>query len=130
MSPGPRRRARLSAACCERRPDDLRPCVTTISKHDGVFSVTTEQHGTLEGLAVLIATGASPVRLDAPGAAELLNQGLGYSATTHAHMVGGQAQAVVGATGARPARRGRAGPQRFACLCGRAGRVLIFCYLF
>lgn len=72
--------------------------VTTISKHDGVFSVTTEQHSTLEGLAVLIATGASPVRLDAPGAAELLNQGLGYSATTHAHMVAGKPVAVVGAT--------------------------------
>lgn len=73
-------------------------CVTAISKHNGVFSVATEQHGTLEGMAVLIATGASPVRLDAPGAAELLNQGLGYSATTHAHLVAGKPVAVVGAT--------------------------------
>lgn len=72
--------------------------VTAIHKHDGVFAVTTEQHGTLEGLAVLIATGANPVRLDAPGAAELLNQGLGYSATTHAHLVAGKPVAVIGAT--------------------------------
>lgn len=72
--------------------------VTSVAKGDGVFHVVTEQHGTLESRAVLVATGAAPKLLEAPGAIELLGQGLGYSATTHAHIVAGKPVAVVGTT--------------------------------
>ena len=72
--------------------------VTGVTKRDGVFQVTTERHGTLESLAVLIATGATPQKLEAPGAQELLGLGLGYSATTHTHLVAGKAVAVIGSS--------------------------------
>jgi thioredoxin reductase len=70
--------------------------VVEIDKVAGVFRVTTEQHGVFESLAVVIATGASATPLDAAGARELLGQGLGYSATTHAHIVAGKPVAVIG----------------------------------
>lgn len=70
--------------------------VTSVVKGDGVFQVATLQHGTLASRAVLVATGAVPRLLEAPGAAELLGQGLGYSATTHAHIVAGKPVAVIG----------------------------------
>jgi thioredoxin reductase (NADPH) len=72
--------------------------VTDVSKVAGVFRVTTEQHGVYESLAVLVATGATATPLDAAGARELLGQGLGYSATTHAHRVAGKHVAVIGST--------------------------------
>ncbi|HNP69999.1 MAG TPA: NAD(P)/FAD-dependent oxidoreductase [Kouleothrix sp.] len=70
--------------------------VSSVVKNDGVFQVSTGQHGVLEGRSVLVATGAAPKPLEAPGALELLGQGLGYSATTHAHIVAGKPVAVVG----------------------------------
>ena len=45
---------------------------------------------------VLIATGATPLPLQVPGAERFLEHGLGYSATTHAHLVAGQHIAVIG----------------------------------
>lgn len=72
--------------------------VTSITKTNGTFQVATEGHGVLETLAVLVATGAVPVQLDTPGAQDMLNQGLGYSATTHAHIVAGKPVAVIGST--------------------------------
>lgn len=72
--------------------------VADIVKSDGVFHITTERNGVLDALAVIVATGAAPIHLDVPGARELLGQGLGYSATTHAPLLGGRAAAVVGAS--------------------------------
>lgn len=72
--------------------------VTEVAKVAGVFRVTTEQHGVYESLAVLVATGATATPLEAAGARELLGQGLGYSATTHAHILAGKHVAVVGTT--------------------------------
>jgi thioredoxin reductase len=71
--------------------------VTGVAKHDSQFTVTTERHGALEAHAVLVATGARPIPLDVVGAAEFLGQGLGYSTTTHAHLLAGKTAAVVGA---------------------------------
>ncbi|HEX9438958.1 MAG TPA: NAD(P)/FAD-dependent oxidoreductase, partial [Roseiflexaceae bacterium] len=72
--------------------------VTDVSKGDGVFHVATESHGVLQSMALIVATGATPHTLDAPGAREMLNQGLGYSATTHSHIVAGKNVAVIGTT--------------------------------
>ena len=72
--------------------------VTEVAKVDGVFQITTENNGVHESIALLVATGASPNVLDVPGAREMLGQGLGYSATTHAHLLAGKSVAIVGAT--------------------------------
>lgn len=72
--------------------------VTNITRTDGVFQIETRAHGTLVANAVLIATGARLVQLDVPGAQEFLGWGVGYSATTHAHLLTGKTAAVIGTT--------------------------------
>lgn len=72
--------------------------VVGITKEAGVFHVETRHHGTLESPAVIVASGASPIALDAPGAKELVGYGIGYSITTHAHLLAGKSVAVVGTT--------------------------------
>jgi thioredoxin reductase (NADPH) len=47
---------------------------------------------------VLVATGATPLTLNVPGAKKLVNYGIGYSITTHAHMLNGKTVAVIGTT--------------------------------
>lgn len=76
----------------------IRDTVTAVHRADQGFRVETRNHGALEALAVIVATGATPVRLKATGAQELLGQGLGYSVTTHAHLLAGKTAAVIGAT--------------------------------
>jgi thioredoxin reductase (NADPH) len=76
----------------------LKDRVTDIAKREGVFYVTTQSSGVRESVAVLVATGAAPISLDVPGASDLVGHGLGYSATTHAHMVAGKQVAVIGTT--------------------------------
>ncbi len=77
-----------------------------ISRHDSLFSVDTRGHGTLHAAAVLVATGAKPIRLDVPGSQCPVGQGIGYSMTTYAHLVAGKRVAVIGTT--RRALRGAA----------------------
>lgn len=72
--------------------------VIGISKEAGVFRVETRHHGVLEAPTVIVATGASPIGLDVPGAKELAGYGLGYSIATHAHLLAGKSVAVVGST--------------------------------
>jgi thioredoxin reductase len=76
----------------------LRDQVIGLAKSGGIFRVETRHHGTLSGRAVILATGAAPVRLDVPGARELLDHGIGYSITTHARLVDGKPVAIVGTT--------------------------------
>jgi thioredoxin reductase (NADPH) len=76
----------------------LRDRVTEVTKKSGVFHVATQRHGVQTSAAVIVATGATPTRLEAPGARELLGQGLGYSITTHAHLLAGKTAAVIGTT--------------------------------
>lgn len=76
----------------------LRDRVVDVAKTSGVFHVTTQHHGVQTSAAVIVATGATPTRLDVPGARELLGYGLGYSATTHAHLLEGKIAAVIGTT--------------------------------
>jgi thioredoxin reductase len=70
--------------------------VRAVTRDAGTFQVSTGANGTLEGRAVLIATGAAPIPLRVPGAEHLLEHGLGYSITTYAHLVAGQRIAIIG----------------------------------
>lgn len=72
--------------------------VRNVTKDGDRFSVATEQHGVQQAAAVIVATGASPLMLPVPGAKEFLGQGLGYSLTTHAHLLAGKTTAVIGNT--------------------------------
>lgn len=72
--------------------------VTNISKYNDVFWVETQHHGYQEASVVLVATGASPLLLNVPGAQKLVNYGVGYSITTHAHMLESKTVAVIGTT--------------------------------
>jgi thioredoxin reductase len=76
----------------------LRDSVTEVVKETGVFQVATQHHGTHTSRALIVATGASPIALEVPGARELLGYGLGYSIATHAHLLGGKHVAVLGTT--------------------------------
>jgi thioredoxin reductase (NADPH) len=72
--------------------------VTSVAKVNRIFHVETQQHGRQESQVVLVATGASPLPLDVPGAKQLVNHGIGYSITTHAHLLAGKTAAVIGST--------------------------------
>jgi thioredoxin reductase len=74
----------------------LRDSVTHVIKEAGVFHVHARHSGVHTAAAVIVATGAKPRSLDVPGAQELLGQGLGYSVTTHAHLLAGKTAAVIG----------------------------------
>jgi thioredoxin reductase len=76
----------------------LRDQVTEVAKVSGVFHVTTYHHGVQESRAVIVATGATPIALEVPGARALLNQGLGYSVTAHTQLLEGRNVAVIGTT--------------------------------
>jgi thioredoxin reductase (NADPH) len=76
----------------------LHDTVLSIAKANGVFQIETMHNGREEAVAVLIATGVTPVALDVPGSKGLLGYGLGYSAATHAQELRGTVAAVVGAT--------------------------------
>lgn len=72
--------------------------VTEVRTEGTTFVVATERGGDLQATAVLVATGAAPIELNVPGAKEFLGQGLGYSVTTHAHIVADKSVAIVGDT--------------------------------
>jgi thioredoxin reductase len=76
----------------------LRDRVIDLRKHNSIFLIETQHHGALEARAVLIATGAAPLKLDVPGAKALLDHGIGYSITTHSQLLAGKRVAVVGTT--------------------------------
>jgi thioredoxin reductase len=76
----------------------LRDRVTEVSRTAGSFDVMTQHHGLKHSAALIVATGATPIPLEVPGARALLGYGLGYSITTHAHILAGKNVAVVGTT--------------------------------
>jgi thioredoxin reductase len=82
--------ARAGLALCDK--------VTMVSQEGEIFAVNTLSSGVQHGLAVIVATGVTPYPLAVPGARELLGQGLGYSATTHARRLAGKRVVVIGAT--------------------------------
>lgn len=76
----------------------LRDHVTEVAQESGSFRVATQHHGAHTSAAVIVATGATPIALEVPGAKKLLGSGLGYSITTHAHLLAGKHVAVIGTT--------------------------------
>lgn len=70
--------------------------VEEITPQDKHFSVRTDKGEQFKARALIIATGASPQRLDVPGEGRLSGYGLSYSATTHASLFLGKDVAVVG----------------------------------
>jgi thioredoxin reductase len=76
----------------------LRDRTIGVSKANNIFHVETQRHGSLTSRAVLVTTGATPIKLDVPGTKALLNHGIGYSITTHAQLLAGKTAAVIGTT--------------------------------
>lgn len=76
----------------------VRDRVTNVIKTGGAFHVETTHSGTISSIAVLVATGVEPIKLEVPGAERLVGYGVGYSATTHAHRLAGKRAAVIGST--------------------------------
>jgi thioredoxin reductase len=76
----------------------LRDRAINVAKSNNIFQVETQQHQSLTSRAVLMATGATPLKLDVPGAKALLDHGIGYSISTHAHLLAGKRAAVIGTT--------------------------------
>jgi thioredoxin reductase (NADPH) len=69
--------------------------VNSVRDEDGRKIVVTDD-GELEGLAVIIATGANPKRLGVAGEAKLLTKGVSYCATCDGPFFAGQEVIVVG----------------------------------
>jgi thioredoxin reductase len=76
----------------------LRDRVVELRRSGEVFHVETQHHGGLTARTVVIATGATPLKLDVPGAKTLLDHGVGYSITTHVQLLAGKRVAVIGTT--------------------------------
>lgn len=76
----------------------IQDCVYTVEADQRSFRVITENEGTLEGAALVIATGATPVQLNIPGANRFVHHGLGYSIKTYGHLAQGRRVAVIGVT--------------------------------
>ncbi|HEX6290069.1 MAG TPA: NAD(P)/FAD-dependent oxidoreductase [Herpetosiphonaceae bacterium] len=72
--------------------------VLGISPGLSFFSVETQAQGVLQATAILVATGATPLRLNVPGAHRLIDPGMSYSIATYAQQVADQSVAVIGGT--------------------------------
>ena len=72
--------------------------VINLRRDSNSFVVTCQREGEFQSLAVIVATGTTPQKLELPGIQHLLGSGLGYSITTYAHQVKNKQVAVVGIT--------------------------------
>jgi thioredoxin reductase len=55
----------------------MRDRVLSVSKERGVFHIAAQRHGSQQSRTVLVASGATPLTLDVPGAKALVNYGVG-----------------------------------------------------
>lgn len=91
--------ARLFERAFSKQPEHmLRGRVIDVNKVNGHFEVTTQQRDVRTTRTVIVASGVSPLTLDVPGARQWLGYGLGYSATTYAHLLDNKTVVVIGAT--------------------------------
>lgn len=70
--------------------------VVKIEKKDNVFTVTTANENKHESVAVIVATGADPRFLEAPGEKEYIGKGVSYCALCDGPMFKNKVVAVVG----------------------------------
>jgi len=70
--------------------------VTKVMPEGQTLVVNTERGDCFESHTLIVATGATPQRLDVPGETRLSGRGLSYSAATHSGLFLGKAVAVVG----------------------------------
>ncbi len=73
----------------------LRDEVLKITKRQVIFQVETTSHGQLQSASVIIATGAAPLHLTAPGLDAWASLRLRYSLTTYAPLLPGKRVAVI-----------------------------------
>ncbi len=71
--------------------------VRRVSKEGDVFKIETERSGTLHAAAAIIASGAVPKQIEAPGR-EFINHGIGYTPVTFARALAGKTAVVIGCT--------------------------------
>ncbi|MFZ5918482.1 MAG: NAD(P)/FAD-dependent oxidoreductase [Chloroflexota bacterium] len=71
-------------------------CVAQVQPVNDRFSVVTADNDQFEARALIVATGAKPERLDAPGEERLMGRGLSYSVASHGSLFLGKDVAVVG----------------------------------
>ena len=70
--------------------------VTAVRKTDGVFTVTTEEGGTYQGKAVILAVGVKHRMLGLPGEQELIGNGISFCAVCDGAFYAGQDTAMIG----------------------------------
>ncbi len=71
--------------------------VEKICKHEsGGFTVKTHGGGELSGQAVIVASGAQPISIDAPGVRDFMGRGVGFSAISYASQFIDRLVVVVG----------------------------------
>ncbi len=73
--------------------------VVKIEPKNGGFAVVTRGGERLETRAVVVAAGATPQRIDAPGESRLVGRGLSYSAVSHAQLFIEKEAALFGSGG-------------------------------
>lgn len=71
--------------------------VRRVTKEGDVFKVETERSGTLQAAAVIVASGAVPKQIEAPGR-EFINHGIGYTPATFMRALAGKTAVVIGCT--------------------------------
>ncbi|MCX6790499.1 MAG: FAD-dependent oxidoreductase [Candidatus Kaiserbacteria bacterium] len=89
-------RAHLEAVKGDSVSLELGDRVTSLSKGEGGFEVTTKKGKEFTGKAVLIATGAGRRKLAIPGADTFENKGVTYCASCDGPLFGGMDVAVIG----------------------------------
>ncbi len=75
---------------------DRATAIAPVEKH---FSVRTQSDKRYEARALVIATGATPQRIDVPGEKRLIGRGLSYSSVSHAPLFIDKEAALIGSSG-------------------------------
>ncbi len=76
----------------------LNDSVVRVEQLGQFFQIKTQSNSLQQARAVIVATGVTPRMLSVPGAATFLDNGLSYSATTHAYLLAGRRVAIIGTT--------------------------------
>jgi NADH-dependent peroxiredoxin subunit F len=70
--------------------------ITNITKIDNGFELKTISGGSFQSLAVIVATGKNPRRLNVPGERELIGRGVSYCSICDGPLFAGESVAIIG----------------------------------